>query len=304
MNEALPTFFSARTINMTPFARRRFLAVTAATAVGATWFDLPNFFTRAGFAADKSYYGGFPLGAQSYSLRNFDTTECVRHLKGLGLQFVEMFSKHFDPKSNPEKISETLKLLSDNNIHLQGHGVHGFSKDHEANKKLFEFAKAVGVKVLTADPSPDSFDSLEKLVAEYDIRIAIHNHGPGHRYDKLESVAKAVEGRHKWIGVCVDTGHFLRSAEDPVKVIKALGPRVFGAHLKDEKDFGVKASHNVVIGKGHLDVVGVFKALKEVQFPAEGALSLEYEANPQNPVDDMKACLEVAKEAIAKVMMG
>jgi sugar phosphate isomerase/epimerase len=78
-----------------------------------------------------------------------------------------------------------------------------------------------------------------------------------------------------------------------------LGDRVYGVHMKDHAESG-KKSGNVVLGKGHLDVVGLFKALRQIKFPADGALSLEYEANPMNPIDDMKACLEIAKEAIAK----
>ena len=243
------------------------------------------------------------MGVQSYSLREFNTLEAVRHIQGMGVHYVEMFDKHLDAKPSDDQIAETLKLLKDSGITLQGHGVHGFSADHEANTKLFEFAKKAGVKVITADPKPDSFDSLDKLVAEYGIRIAIHNHGPKASYDKIADTAKAIKGRHKFIGACVDTGHYIRSGEDPVKAVIEFGPRVFGVHIKDEKVANTPASDNVVIGKGHLDVVGLFKALKQVSFPAEGALSLEYEANPKNPIDEMKACLEVAKEAIAKAAL-
>ena len=104
----------------------------------------------------------------------------------------------------------------------------------------------------------------------------------------------------KRIGACVDTGHYIRSGENPVEVIEKLGDRVFAAHLKDDTHKGDKGSHNVVIGEANLDVVGVFKALKKIKFPADGSLSLEYEANPDNPIDDMKQCLVVAREAIAK----
>lgn len=289
---------------MTHLSRRRFVALSAAAAAGASWFDAPRVLRAANLADTSDPFGGFPVGAQSYSLRNFNTVECVRHLQGMGVHYVEFFSKHLDPKSTDEQIAATQKLLSEAQIKLAGHGVHGFGKNHEANKALFEFAKRAGVKVITANPTADAFDSLEKLVAEYDIRIAIHNHGPNALYDKLSSVVKAVEGRHKWIGACVDTGHFLRSGEDPVKCVLELGPRVFGCHIKDEKETGTPKSANVVIGKGHLDVVGLFKALKKVNFPADGALSLEYEANPANPIDEMKQCFAVAKEAIAKAAAG
>ncbi len=281
-------------------SRRRFVALSAAAGAGATWFDAPRILAAANLADAHDAFGGFPVGVQSYSLRNFNTEETIRHLHGMGVHFAEFYSKHLDTKADDAKIAEVQGLLKAAGIKLAGHGVHGFTKDHEANKRLFEFAKKIGVKVITANPEPDSFDSLEKLVAEYDIRIAIHNHGPGALFDKLDSVTSAVKGRDKRIGACVDCGHYLRSGEDPVKCVLTLGERVYGVHIKDEKETNTPKSANVVIGKGHLDVVGLFKALRQIKFPADGSLALEYEANPQNPIDDMKACLEVAKDAIAK----
>ncbi|MCP3695903.1 MAG: sugar phosphate isomerase/epimerase [Planctomycetaceae bacterium] len=218
----------------------------------------------------------------------------------MGLHFVEFFSKHLNPNATAAQLAENRQLLERAKVTLSAHGVNRFSKDHEANRKVFEFAKRAGIRNITANPTPDSFDSLDKLVAEYNIRIAIHNHGPGALYDSIDSVKKAVTGHHKLIGACVDTGHFIRSKEDPVKAVHELGPRVFGVHMKDEEK-QEKKSHNVVIGSGHLDVLGLFKALKKVSFPADGSLSLEYEANPSNPIDDMKQCLAVAREAIAKL---
>jgi sugar phosphate isomerase/epimerase len=181
---------------------------------------------------------------------------------------------------------------------LNAHGVNGFSKDHEANRKIFAFAKKAGIRNITANPQKDAFDSLDKLVAEYDIRIAIHNHGPGALFDKSDDTLNAVKDHDKRIGACVDTGHYIRSGENPVEVIEKLGDRVFAAHLKDDTHKGDKGSHNVVIGEANLDVVGVFRALKKIKFPADGSLSLEYEANPANPIDDMKQCLVVARDAI------
>ena len=278
----------------TSFNRRRFLALTTAAAAGATIFDVP------GILAADDPYRGLPIGVQSFSLRNYNVVDAVRHIQGMGLHFVEFFSKHLNPNATAAQLAENRQLLERAKVTLSAHGVNGFSKDHEANRKVFEFAKRAGIRNITANPTPDSFDSLDKLVAEYNIRIAIHNHGPGALYDSIDSVKKAVAGHHKLIGACVDTGHFIRSKEDPVKAVHELGPRVFGVHMKDEEK-QEKKSHNVVIGSGHLDVLGLFKALKKVSFPADGSLSLEYEANPSNPIDDMKQCLAVAREAIAKL---
>ena len=274
--------------------RRRFLALTTAAAAGATIFDVPDI-----LAADDPYRG-LPIGVQSFSLRNYNVVEAIRHIQGMGLHFVEFFSKHLSPAATDKQLAENRQLLERAKVSISAHGVNRFSKDDAANRKVFEFAKRAGIRNITANPTPDSFDSLDKLVAEYNIRIAIHNHGPGALYDTIASVKKAVKGRHKLIGACVDTGHFIRSKEDPVKAVHELGPRVFGVHMKDEAK-QEKKSHNVVIGSGHLDVLGLFKGLKKVGFPADGSLSLEYESNPANPIDDMKQCLAVAREAIAKL---
>jgi sugar phosphate isomerase/epimerase len=256
----------------------------------------------AGLADPKDPYAGFPMGAQSYSLRNYNLVEAVRHLQGMGLHHVEFFRKHLDPAASQEEIDETKKLLADADIALSAHGVNSFNKDHDKNRQVFEFARRAGIKTITANPTPDkeTFDSLDKLCEEFNVRIAIHNHGPGALYDTIASVQKVCDGRHKLIGACVDTGHFLRSKEDPVKAVYELGPRVYGVHVKDEEKME-KQSHNVIIGSGHLDLVGLFKALRDIKFPADGALSLEYEANPENPIDDMKQCLDAAREAIAKL---
>lgn len=283
-------------------SRRRFLALSAATAAGATWFDSPRILSAAGLADGKDAWGGFPVGVQSYSLRNFKLPEALRHLQGMGVHYVEFAGTHLPPTATDEQIAEALKLCQAAELKVSAHGVNAFSKNHEANKKIFDFAKKLGIRTISANPQPDAetFGSLDKLVAEYDMRIAIHNHGPGALYDKLDSVVKVIKDHDKRIGACVDCGHFLRSGEDPVKCVLELRDRVYGVHMKDEKETNTKASSNVVIGKGHLDVVGLFKALRQVKFPADGALSLEYEANPMNPIDEMKACLEAAKEAIAK----
>lgn len=279
-----------------PHHRRRFLALSAAAAAGATMFDL----ARCVAAEDaKDPFGGWPVGVQSYSLRKFDVTEAVRHMQGLGVHYVEFFSGHLPLDASPEQLAETKQMLQRAAITMSAHGVNGFSSDHAANRRVFEFARRAGLKNITANPAKDSFQSLDKLVAEFDIRICIHNHGPGALYDKIDDVVDAVKDHDPRIGACVDTGHFIRSKEDPIEAIRRLGSRVFALHIKDEAS-REKQSHNVVIGQGFLDVVALFKTLRDIQFPADGSISLEYEANPDNPIDDMQQCLAVAKEAIAK----
>jgi sugar phosphate isomerase/epimerase len=276
------------------------LALSAAAAAGATFWDAPAILQAAKLNLAADPYGGFPMGAQSYSLRKFSAVQAVRHLQGMGLHYVEFFPGHYPLNSSDQQIAEMNTVLKKAELSPSAHGVSGFTKNHEANRRVFEFAKRAGIKNISANPQPDSFDSLDKLCAEFKIRIAIHNHGPGALYDKISDVVKAVKDHHPLVGACVDTGHFIRSKEDPVKAVHELGPRVFGLHVKDEEKMEQR-SRNVIIGSGHLDLVNLFKALKKIKFPADGALSLEYEANADNPIDDMKQCLVAARDAIAKI---
>jgi sugar phosphate isomerase/epimerase len=277
-------------------SRRSFVRLVSGLAASAA---IPGIAQRGWAAQGADPWGGWPIGVQSYSLRNYNTHDAIRHIQGMDVHFVEFTGNHLSVGSSDEQIAEVKQLCASAGVKANAHGVNRFTKDHEANRRLFVFAKKAGIRNLTADPDPDSFDSLDKLCAEYDVRIAIHNHGPKHRYNLISDVAKAVQGHHPHVGACVDTGHFIRSKQDPVQAVRELKGRVFALHLKDdEKQDG--SSHNVILGKAHLDVPGLFRALKETAFPQDGSLSLEYEANPMNPIDDMKMCLAVVKEAIAK----
>jgi hypothetical protein len=167
----------------TLLSRRGFLMGTTAGLITAGLSSRP----RIGLAAiceKADDFGGFPIGVQSYSLRNFDTREVVRHIHGLGLHYAEFYSKHLPLDADEALMQETLRLLAEADIRLVAHGVNSFSQDHQANRKIFEFAKRAGIRNLTADPQPDSFDSLDRLCEEFDIRICIHNHGPSHAITK------------------------------------------------------------------------------------------------------------------------
>jgi len=271
-------------------SRRHFLAACGGLSAAAI---LPGA-TRAA-AADAS---PLHLGIQLYSLRGYPVDEALQHAKDLGFRFVEFYPGMYPISSTPEQIAAMNRRLADLGLTITAHGVHGFGGNAASNRKVFEFAKAAGIRILGADPAPEAFDSLDDLVNEFDIRIAIHNHGPKHRFNKVVDVLRAIEGRDERIGACADLGHFTRSAEKPTEVIRLLKGRLYGIHLKDFKEMRDK-TEGVILGRGHLDVPAVFAALEQVGFPADAALSLEYEENPKNPLDDIRECLRVAQEALA-----
>lgn len=272
-------------------SRRSFLGSAAAAT---STLALPRFT----FAATKKR--GFPIGIQSYSLRGFPVDEAIRHSSELGFAHIEFYPGHFSHESTPAEIEAMKKTMAAADMKMVGHGVHRFTADAAANRRLFEFAQAVGLRCLSADPDPDSFESLDKLVKEFDVRIAIHNHGPNHRYNKALDVLGACEPYDQRIGACADLGHFIRSGEDAVQVVRLLGDRLYGIHLKDFAEMKDK-TRGVILGKGHLDVEGVFAALAAVNFPADGCLSLEYEENEKDPIEDIRQCLAIAQKAAENV---
>jgi sugar phosphate isomerase/epimerase len=274
--------------------RRNFLQASLATSAGLASGQLLA--KPSALEASRKRYGGFNMGIQTYSLRGYGADEAFQKINALGLHWIEPYRVHYQPSTDPQAIKTMKAKLQPLDLHVSAHGVHSFSKDHEKNETLFKFAKLAGIRNLSANPSKDSYDSLEKLVDKYDVRIAIHNHGPGALYDQLEDGLKAVKGRDERIGFCADLGHYIRSGIDPVDAIEGLTGRLFGIHLKDfaEKK---KRTRGVILGEGHMDVKAVFKALKKANFPSDGALSLEYEENPKNPIADIEKCLAIAAKA-------
>ena len=277
-------------------SRRRFVGLAAA-GLGLAALRSP----RLRAAAEEEGFPGFSIGIQSYSLRGYNAEDAMRHAHDLGFVHMEFFDAHFPLDSTPEQIAERKSTMEGYGMRIAGHGVNGFGGDHEANRRIFEFCKQAGIKNISADPAPEAFDSLDKLVAEYDIRIAIHNHGPSARYDKAVDVLKAIEGHDDRIGACADLGHYIRSGENPVEVIRLLEGRLYGIHLKDFAEQKAETA-GVILGKGHLDVPGVFRALKAVNFPYDGCLSLEYEEKPENPLDDLRECLAIAQQAAMEAL--
>jgi inosose dehydratase len=278
----------------TNLSRRSFLAATAGAAALSPLSPLSPL-RRLAAAASAS---NLNLGLQIYSLRNYKVDEAIKHTRDLGFRFVEFYPGMYPLESDAEAIAAMNKKLADLGLVISALGVIRFTKDAAANRKIFEFAKAAGIRTLGADPDPDSFASLDELVKEFDVRVAIHNHGPTHRYNKAIDVLQAVEKYDQRIGACADLGHYLRSGERPVEVIRLLKGRLYGIHLKDFAEMQDKTK-GVILGKGHIDVPAVMAALVAADFPADGALSVEYEESPQNPLADIKACEQAARDAIA-----
>lgn len=183
-----------------------------------------------------------------------------------------------------EAESAALADYSAAGIKLHAVGTIYFDKDEDGDiRKKFEYAKRAGVKVIVSgDPAPTTLPRIEKFVKEYDIRIAIHNHGPE---DKLWAspldVLKAIKGLDPRIGCCIDVGHTVRAGTDVVQAIREVGPRLFNMHIKDLSDMSAKESQ-VAVGRGKMPVREIFRALEAINYI--GFVDLEYEINEKDPV--------------------
>ncbi len=267
---------------MQTIGRRTFLMTSAAAGAVAI--------TGTAFAAKKesALYGGFRMGAQSYSFRHFSFEDSITQLKAIGLTNMEFCSVHFKPDASDPGFAKVKEAIAAAGIVVPVYGVEGFGSDEAANRKKFEFAKALGLEVISADIEKEgkAFPSVDALCKEFNIKVGIHNHGPGARYDKVTDTINAVKGSSVLVGACVDTGHVIRSGEKPHEVIAALGERVHSLHLKDWKHGGAEQ----ILGEGDMDLVAVAKALKAIKFA--GPLNLEYEDHEDNPGPHMKKGLE------------
>jgi sugar phosphate isomerase/epimerase len=245
-------------------------------------------------------YKPFKMGLQSYSLRGLkrdgksDLAKALAATKGLGLHYWESYVAHV-PMNDPKGLEDAKGALTAAGVSLAGYGVVHMGADADANRRIFEFAKSLGLEYVSADIDPGAFDALDKLVEEFGVGVGIHNHGPGHRFAKIETISEAIKDHHQKIGCCIDTGHFLRSGIDPVDAALAFAGRTYGVHLKDVK--GAKTF--TVLGKGDLRTVDFLKVLAKNKY--KYCLAIEYEESEDDPVADIKECLAEVAKAIAQV---
>ncbi|GEP97316.1 sugar phosphate isomerase/epimerase family protein [Chitinophaga cymbidii] len=256
-------------------------------------------------AQQKEAKLGWKLGAQSYSFRLFTLTEALDKLDSCGLHYVECYNGqkiggniegNMDFKMDAAKRKAIQNLLKSKKKQLVAFGVVS-PKGEQEWRQMFDFAKAMGIQVITSEPRTQDLDVVSRLADEYKIKVAIHDHPKPSHYWHPDSVLTAIQGRSQYIGACADIGHWVRSGLDPVECLQKLKGRVFSLHMKDlhEKD---RKGHDVVWGTGVCNIEGVVKELKAQKF--KGVISAEYEHNWANSVPDITASVKNLREIIAK----
>ena len=239
------------------------------------------------------------LGLASYTFRNFDRAQLIGFMKQLNVFALNAKDVKNHLPMEPQQEAVALADYATAGIKLHAVGAIYFAKDDDADiRSKFDYCKRAGVGVIVAgDPTPENLPRIEKFVKEYDIRIAIHNHGPE---DKLWhsplDVLKAVKDMDPRIGCCIDVGHTVRAGTDVVQAIHEAGPRLFNLHMKDLSNFESKESQ-VAVGEGRMPVRKIFEALIAIKYP--GFVDLEYEIHPDDPMPGVTASFAYMRGVLA-----
>ncbi len=264
------TLESLRTeLIMKALSLRRFLFSTVAAAAVA----LASVSSTQ--AADKA---GPKLGIQTWTLRNMTFEQVVDFAVKHDIKQLQMIGKHIDPNGTKEDWAKKKAVLDEKGLTCYTFGVAGTSMKKEENRKLFELAKFLGCKVIVVEPREMGiWDNLEELVKEYDIKLAIHNHGKGTVYGDPATVKKILDSRDKRIGVCMDIGWITAAGFDAAEVFKGYNGRVYDMHLKDKKieksQDGKDIVLDVEVGSGVANYKGLFAEIKKEKW--NGVMSIE-----------------------------
>jgi sugar phosphate isomerase/epimerase len=235
--------------------------------------------------SDGSLPSPIRLGVASYSFRKFGRADVIEFMKQLNTPYLNVKDVHL-PMTSPEQIKHAANEYAAAGITLTAAGTIYFTEDNDDDmRRKFEYCKIAGIPVIVAGPTPETLPRLEKFVKEYDIKIAIHNHGPEDKYfpSPLDAL-KLVTNMDSRMGVCIDVGHAARAGTDVPDAIHQVGPRLYDVHMKDLAIASSKQSQ-VAVGDGSLPVEKIFAALIAIKYP--GYVDLEYEINEDNPMPGM-----------------
>lgn len=283
--------------------RRDFLKRAALGAVGATVFESGA--ADAALAADREKHiyrraqkAAIKLGVASYSLRNFPRDKAIEMAKSLGVRYVNFKSMHLQYDAAPAEIALARQQLAAAGLELVGGGLVTFESDTDDGvRKYFDYAKAAGMPLMVSTCKAATLPRIEKFVKQYDIKVAIHNHGPQDpNFPSPYDVLKAVKGMDPRIGLCIDWGHTACTGTDVVRATADAGTRLLDMHAKDLRDLRV-AESQCIVGEGKMPTGGIFRQLAKMKYP--GYVNLEYEIEPDNPMPGMQQSFAYMRGVIA-----
>src|SRR5262245_6303464 len=278
-----------------PPSRRQFFGGLAATAA---W---PLLSRAVGASAPLAAGRGTPLklGLASYSMREFPLDQALEWAKQMGVKYMTFKDVHVPRTDPPEKTRALRAKIEAAGITIMGGGTITIPNDPAQIEKEFEYAKNAGFRLIYTDPEPAALDTIEQLAKEYDIRVAIHNHGPeDKRWPRPQDAYAAIKNRDRHLGLCIDVGHTTRTGTDPVQACRECRDRLYDMHVKALASKSEKESQ-VEVGRGVSDFPALFKTLIEIGY--QGQVGLEYEINAKDPLPGMIESMAYMRGVLAGV---
>lgn len=240
----------------------------------------------------------FELGLASYTLKEFDLDDTLAMTKKVGLENICFKSFHLALDSTPEQIEAVVAKVKEAGLNLYAGGVIGLKKEDQVHQ-AFDYAKTAGMQVIVAAPSYDMLPLIEKKVKQYDIKVAIHNHGPGDKFFPTPAVTlERIKNLDKRIGMCHDIGHTKRYGANPIEETELCGDRLHDVHIKDVSA-ATKEGKGVEIGRGVINIPRIIRALIRMKY--DGIVSLEYEKDAKDPLAGMAESVGYVKGVIAAI---
>lgn len=283
------------------FSRRSAIKAGLITAAGAmianesvaTIFDHES----SPLQADKDPWKGYKVGIASYTFRKLSVDDTIVAMQKLGLKYISIKDFHLSLKSTAEERKAVIEKFKAGGIIPLSCGNITMENDEANVRNAFQYAKDCGLSTIVCSPHPDSMPILDKMVKEFDIKLAIHNHGPeDKRFPSPYDVQKAIANFDKRIGLCIDVGHTARAKVDPAEAIVKLKERLYDLHFKDI-DSTAPNGGTIQAGRGVLNLPSIMKAIQKIKYPH--LISIEYERSPDNVFPEVVETVGYAKGLIA-----
>ncbi|MHC4557306.1 MAG: sugar phosphate isomerase/epimerase family protein [Planctomycetota bacterium] len=279
-------------------SRRQFLQV-AGIGAAASLAGASSCLGRArSSAVRKTGNQQFKLGLASYTLREFKLDETLAMTKKLELKYICFKSFHLPLDSTPAQIREVVAKVKEAGLILYGGGVISMKKGNQVHQ-AFDYAKAAGMKVIIGVPAPELLPLVNEKVQQYDIKVAIHNHGPTDKlYPTPASAYERIKDLDKRIGLCNDVGHTMRAGVDPAVSTKKYADRLLDVHMKDVSEAAAKG-HAVEVGRGVIAVPKFLKTLVKIKY--DGIVSFEYEKDADDPMAGLAESVGYVRGVLAAI---
>lgn len=281
-------------------SRRRFLSGAAggalAAAVAPTLRSAPGALAAEGPL--RRAHTPVKLGIASYSLRELPRAQAVEAIQSLGTPYVNIKSMHLPYEASPEALAAGRREFEDAGLEIVGGGTIYLQEEDDAHiRRHFEYARACGMPLMVIGPTVATLPRIERFVREYDIKVAIHNHGPEDpHFPGPQDALPVIEDMDPRVGVCVDAGHTARTGIDVADAVAMAGERLLDMHMKDLADLSDRESQ-CIVGQGAMPVARIFRELERMDY--QGYVNLEFEIDAADPVPGMARSMDFMRGVLA-----